>query len=441
MAARSPLPVWLYGRHVADIVDAGFGDTAVRYTPDAVARPNESRLSVSMPPRIEVYPTAGPGGRWVRSLLPEGRALDWVVEHYAIPAEDRYGLIAALGADVAGAVQILDPDLNPDSNAGSYERLDMNQVTALVNRVHDAPLGLDPTHRVRLSLAGMQDKVLLHRDADGWMQPVNGAASTLILKPEPQDRPDRMRFDGLATNEAYCATLARLVGIDAAPVTVEWFGGLAALVVERYDRHVAGNGTIERIHQEDFLGALGLDPLIKYEVSQSQRMPAIGGWGAPTFTGRTGPDLVTLASVVSSQLGAGFLVGFAERVVFNIVIGNADAHARNYSLLLEPDGLVRFAPMYDMIATMLYPQLDADAAQRVNGVDDLDAITLSDLIAEAVRWGVPPRLAAARIKRTIERIATAAATAVDHCVELGGQRDVAEQVADLVAIRAGRLAK
>jgi HipA-like protein len=102
MTKRPDLAVFLYDRHVADLVDAGFGDTAVCYTSEAVADPARSRLSLSLPVRDTLYPATGAAGRWVRSLLPEGRALAWAVQHFGIPEDDRYGLIAALGADVAG---------------------------------------------------------------------------------------------------------------------------------------------------------------------------------------------------------------------------------------------------------------------------------------------------------------------------------------------------
>ena len=104
-AARPPLVVTLYGRHVADVVDAGVGYTALHYTETAVAEPIGAQLSLSLPVRAETYPGAGVASRWVRSLLPEGRALAWAVQVYGIPEDDRFGLLAVLGADVAGAAR------------------------------------------------------------------------------------------------------------------------------------------------------------------------------------------------------------------------------------------------------------------------------------------------------------------------------------------------
>jgi serine/threonine-protein kinase HipA len=438
VTVRGPLHVWLYGRHVADVVDAGFGDTAVRYTADAVEHPAGAMLSLSMPPQSVTYPTVGPGGRWVRSLLPEGRALDWVVEHYGIPSDDRFGLIAALGADVAGAVQVIDPGLDDDSTDPRYERLTDSEVAERVERAHDAPLGLDPSRRVRLSLAGVQDKVLLHRDADGWLLPINGAPSTLIVKPEPPHRHGMASYAGLATNEAFCSALARRCGIDAATSSVQRFGETSALVVERYDRVVAADG-VTRVHQEDLLGALGLDPLVKYEVPHAHRRPVAGGWGTSAAHAVRGPGLGQLAAVIEQHLGLAFVVEFAERVVFNLAIGNADAHARNYSLLLSADSSAHHAPMYDMVCTMLYPNLDTDVAQLVNDCADLHDITLSDIVAEITGWGIPAQLAQRRARTMLMRVAAKVDAATVDCIDRGGDPTVADQMAILITGRATAL--
>src|SRR3546814_15058558 len=103
---------------VADLADVGFGDTALTYTAGALEAPSASRLSLSLPVRAEQYPAVGPGGRWVRSLLPEGRALAWAVQHFGIPEDDRYALIGELGSDVAGAVEVL-PE-GAGSSAGGH---------------------------------------------------------------------------------------------------------------------------------------------------------------------------------------------------------------------------------------------------------------------------------------------------------------------------------
>ncbi len=436
MSARESLAVHLYGRHVADVVDAGFGDTALRYTSAAVEDPTGCRLSLSLPLRAETYPAAGPGGRWVRSLLPEGRALAWAVETFGIPEDDRYGLIAALGRDVAGAVQVL---VSGEPEAGGhYQDVGEAELADIVGRAHRMGLGLDRARGVRLSLAGMQDKVLLHRVDGEYVVPTGGAPSTVIVKPEPVElaRNDGWRFDGIATNEFYCLTLARRCGLDVPDARIDVFGETTSLVIERYDRVERSDGSVDRIHQEDLLGALGLDPLLKYERPHVQRRDPGGGWGdAATTIARPGPTLKDLAGVLSEHLGVANLAPFLRAVSFNVAIGNADAHARNYSVVLPGDGSVAFAPLYDLISTRMWDALDQDAAQRVDGEEDIDEITVDHLMAEGVSWKLPERFVRARIEQIVTAIEEEREPTVSECVARGGDEETATRIAARVGSR------
>ena len=161
--------------------------------------PAGSRLSLSLPVQARTYEYFGPGGRWVRSLLPEGRALAWAIQEFGIPEDDRYGLIEALGADVAGAVRVL-TDTHSADGEESYEKLPSNELAEVIDRSHDEGLGLNRKRGVKLSLAGMQDKVLLHRKDGDYYLPLYGAPSSLIVKPEPRLPVGGVDLSGLATN-------------------------------------------------------------------------------------------------------------------------------------------------------------------------------------------------------------------------------------------------
>ena len=114
---------------------------------------------------------------------------------------------------------------------------------------------------------------------------------------------------------------------------------------------------------------MGSDPLLKYERASVERMEPAGGFAmGPTFTPRPGPTLTDMATCLVGHLGSGRLLPFIDAVVFNVVIGNADSHARNYSVLLSPDGTVDMAPLYDLVSTVCFEGLDQEYAQRVNGV-------------------------------------------------------------------------
>lgn len=434
-----PLRIELYGRHVADVEDAGFGLCGLRYTPEARATGAPARLSLSLPVRDEPYAAERGAMRWLRALLPEGRALQAAVEQYEVPADDVFSLLSVLGRDVAGAAIITPRSGEPDNHPPGYRRLADDELTTLVHGVHERPLGLDRRLGVRLSLAGVQDKLVLHRAGRGrWYQPIGGAASTVIVKPEPPRR-DGLHFAGLAANEALCLTLARRVGLDAAKGQVITVGGRPCLVVRRYDRVQTPVGVVERLHQEDFLSALGRDPWLKYETGNARRLTPGGGFGEPApVRSEPGPSLDELAQLVSDHLGRAGLVRLLEVIAFNVVIGNADAHARNLSLLLLPDGGVRLAPVYDLVCTRYFPELDTTAAQRVSGEQDIDAVGIDHLSRHAASWGLPDTVLV-RVPRVVTRVLDVLPAAETETIRNGGDPAHVHRVAELIAGRTRRM--
>ena len=444
MATSDPLEVHLYGRHVADVLDAGLGDTAVRYTPEAVEVGAPARLSLSMPVREEVYPAAYHGTRWARSLLPEGRALQQAIRIHQVPEHDRFALLSALGRDVAGALVIVPRGADLEDERAGYQPLDDAGLADLLARAHDLALGMDEDRMVRLSLAGMQDKVLLHR-AEGsrqYARPLYGAPSTEIAKPEPPTGIGGVDLTGIATNEALCLALADACGFQAAQAQVRAFGDTTALFVRRYDRADRSDGKVERRHQEDVLSALGKDPLLKYEVGEERRLEPVGGFADPDPVRRDpGPGLDDVARLLERHLGRASLLTLVEIVTFNVVIGNADAHARNLSLILEPDGSVRLAPLYDLLCTRAYPEVQRDAPQLVNGVHDLDEIRLHDIRTHAQTWDLPPAVVRRRTSRVVARVLERLDATVGRVAAAGAQAPYAEAVASVIRRRAKALAE
>jgi serine/threonine-protein kinase HipA len=432
------LCVHLYGRHVADLVDDGDGLVSLQYTDEALRAGAPARLSVSLPVTRDVYPSLRGALRWVRALLPEGRALDVLVDETGVPSDDVFSLLSVVGRDVAGAAIIIRPDEDPALPEARYEPLTEDELAAAIDGVGRHPLGLDLERGVRLSLAGVQDKLLLHRPARSktLYRPLHGAASTLIVKPEP-DPDDRARLPlpGLATNELFCLLLARAVGLEAADASVIDVAGRPCLVVERYDRE---RRTVPptRLHQEDLLTAAGRDPRLKYENPTTVTFGAAGGFAdREPVRSEPGPSLAELAELLRRQLGTGVLARFLQAVAFNVAVGNADAHARNYSLLLVPSGRIRMAPLYDLVSTRAYEELDRQAAQRIGGVSDLDDIGRDELVAEAAGWGVPARTAARLIDGVFRRTSEALDATARRVVAREGDEEVAESLRQLIVGR------
>jgi serine/threonine-protein kinase HipA len=141
---------------------------------------------------------------------------------------------------------------------------------------------------------------------------------------------------GLVANEAYCMALAREVGLSAANATPLRADHLEALLVERYDR-IQDGSRVRRIHQEDFCQATGRPPEMKYE---SEGGPGVAECGALIREHVAAPGAAVLE--------------FLDALLFNLLIGNADAHSKNYSLLLDGPGTPRLAPLYDLLSTRAY---------------------------------------------------------------------------------------
>ncbi|MGF1647343.1 MAG: HipA domain-containing protein [Kineosporiaceae bacterium] len=392
MTARpAELAVTLYGTRLATLVDRARDGVSLRWEADGLRRwpINSTVMSVLLP----LTPSAAPKSARVRvffaGLLPEGDARVHLAVDAGVDPDDVMGMLAVYGRDVAGALVICPEGGGPEAAAPELAPIDDAEIRVRLERAdsNDAPLGVVPGV-TSLSLAGMQPKIALHRTVDGqWRECRGGAPSTHIVKP---GRPSTRTAD-LIHNEAYCLRLARRVDITTVDASVEDFDGHAALVVSRYDRRREGTA-VERIHQEDAAQMLGLateDPIRKFQY------------------GRPMPSLARIAAVLDREYAP--RLPLLALTTFNIAVGNTDAHAKNISVLHRPDGSLELAPAYDVSPHRHYPFSGRRAAMAVNGVDDIDALTAEDLVAEGVGWGLRHEAATTAVNETLERLRDALA--------------------------------
>ena len=274
-------------------------------------------LSLSLPVTSRRY-TQGIVRPFLDGLLPEGEPRKSIARDVHVSERDTYGLIRALGRDCAGAVVIQPADDPPPPQP----------TTVTADPLSSDEIGVGG--RVRISLAGVQEKLLLTRMPDGsWGRPVDGTPSTHILKPEIATFPDTVE------NEAFCMRVAQHLGLDVATVETTEIAGRKLIVVERYDRRVATDGSVERIHQEDFCQATGVAPEAKYEEDG-------------------GPSLLRIAGILQAVAAPGSLERLLQTVTVNSLIGNGDAHAKNFSLLHHVNGALTLTPLYDLMCTLYY---------------------------------------------------------------------------------------
>jgi serine/threonine-protein kinase HipA len=396
---------------VLDRIDERSRDYTFRYT-----RPSRP-VSLSLPIREEPF-TPAESRPFFEALLPEGGVREQVAAQLKLAASDSYGLLAALGADCAGAIQIMEE--RRLSEPPSVRWLDEEELDTLIADLPRRPLGLSAAdERMRLSLAGVQRKAVLVRDPGGrFGEPLSGMPTTDILKPDPPDGDYR----AIAVNEFFCMSLAARCDLVTAPVELRRYAGRPCLVVKRYDRDY-DTWPVTRLHQEDLCQALGITPDFKYQRP---------GWRQPSYEG-----LGRLLDTYGLQPGLDRLAA-ADAAVFNFLVGNADAHAKNISLLHQRGGL-RLAPLYDLVSTTVYDDLNADLALGIGDVfdpDDVGNLAWDDFAADLGLQETAFR------RRRVQLAATVAGQAAVLCTEarVQGWHDVVlDRIVAIIHARTSQL--
>jgi serine/threonine-protein kinase HipA len=383
VARVKQLAVWLHGDQVALLRRTGVGSVSAEYTTDRFSL-GTPLLSCSLPIRH------GRQAAWpfVTGLLPEGHHRTSMSLLAGVDTLDVLGMLARFGRDVAGAIVVAaDDDSVATTGVPTVVDLTSDELLSEITSLPARTLALHDDSE--LSLAGLEDKLLLVRTDRGWARPVHGYPSTHILKV------DNRVHRGTVLAEHDCLQLARRAGLPAPKSEIATIGDADCIIVERYDRQVV-SGSITRIHQEDACQALAIDPAIND--------------GRGKYEQHGGPSLIQIAGLLNAYAAdpPAELVRLLERVTFTVVIGDADAHGKNVSLLhIEPEH-ISLAPLYDTVPTALWPSLRPMAAMRVNGRDRLPAITADDLAVEARRWGLAERQARATVANICDRLRDAA---------------------------------
>jgi serine/threonine-protein kinase HipA len=407
--------VYLAGERIGELERQGPTRYRFSFADDVVERRERALLlSASLPVRSTPYPS-GATRPFFEGLLPEGAIRSTIARTLGLSEDNGFGLLAELGADCAGAVVILPAGAPaPTPETGSIEWLDLD---ALAQRIADLPrnpLGVADVHgRVRLSLAGVQPKLVVARSPSGRIgQPTGGAPSTHLIKPPQEQYPD------LVANEAFCLRVARSAGLRAANAEAVEIEGVSCLLVERWDRTIDDDGRIARLHQEDFCQALGKLPAAKYEVE-----------GGPSIAGMVGLLRGIGASTLARDLNE-----LVRAVALNVLLGNSDAHGKNYALLYEPLGIGQLAPLYDVVSTSVYPDLRQSLAMTIGRIDDPDEVDtgawrrlaadsgLGSQVPRAVQTFAGQVVESARAVRDASRVEGWHRPVLDEIVELAERR-------------------
>lgn len=371
-------------------------------------------ISVSMPLRAEHWPD-----RQVRpffsGLLPDEGARQRLASALGVSSGNAFGLLEIIGGECAGALSLFPVgERPPPQDEASIDILSPARLTEILGKLRTRPL-LGGEDGVRLSLAGAQDKLAVCLESDAIALAKGGRPTTHILKPAIPT------LDGAVHNEYFCLRLAAALKLPAPSVKIGKAGDTPYLLVERYDRQTLPGGQIIRLHQEDFCQALSIPPELKYE-------------------DEGGPGTAAALSLIDANTArpAADRLSFIRRLIFTYLIGNADAHAKNYALLyqrLRPD----LAPVYDALCTAAYPRLAKKLAMSIGGRSVPDTIQLSHWYTLVPDTRAAQRVLAKDLADMAERTRVAAPALIAEMNAQGIEHPILKTIQGVIDTRAGHL--
>ena len=410
------LTVWWEGAVVGSLTADRHGAMRFTYDGNWLADPAAPALSVSLPERPEPFPPRQ-CRPFFEGLLPEGAQRDAVASALGISRANEFELLERLGGEVAGALSLYpDGEIPPRfETQGPAIALTDDEFAGLLPSLETRPF-LAGTRGLRLSLAGAQSKLPVVLIDGRIGLPAPGQPTTHILKPPIS------RFPATTENEAFAMRLAAGLGLDAAPVEPYVAGGGACLLVTRYDREPGPDGGIRRLHQEDFCQALGIVADRKYAAD-----------GGPGFR-----QCFELVRRVCTRPAVEVLK-LLDAAIVQVLIGNADAHGKNYSLL-HRDGGVELAPLYDLLSTVAWPDLSPRLAMRIARRATLEEMRRGDWDRFAASAGLGAPFVRRRVRELACLALARAASVAAELAQPGLDETALAACAERVAERARRLA-
>jgi len=357
-------------------------------------------ISLSLPLGHERY-DARATRPYFDGLLPEGSVRSALARSQHVSSSAYIKLLQALGWECIGAVYLKGEGEAPQPQ---YESLSDTELSAIIQTTFEQSYWLESS--TRFSLPGAQPKVSLYQDAQGqWFKPKGDAPSTHIIKPI------HPRYESSAANEILCNSLAKACGLKVADIFY-LPGETPAVCSRRYDRafdedcrSLDGVAVPHRLHQEDFCQALGKVPEHKYEEDA----------GSVDYNKQIAEAIRQYSSDPLQDLEQ-----FWRMIVFNFIIGNFDAHLKNFGLLRSADWqTLRLAPLYDALSTTIYPHLSRRTTNAIGCKHEESEINREAFLLEASSLGLSQDLATTLIEELACQVLPALKQAEDELSEAG----------------------
>jgi serine/threonine-protein kinase HipA len=367
------LDIYLNDDFVGELIQDRYGNLEFIYDDSYIEGTNRS-ISVSLPKKEKHFKDHRIKA-FFSGLLPDDILRQKLAKYLGVSDKNAFSLLKEVGGECAGALSFYPHGEPKETLLGEEEELDEHKLKEVITLLRKRPL-LAGEGGLRLSLAGAQDKLAVGFKG-GKITLCKGATPTThILKPMIESIQDSVH------NEFFCMRLAREIGINVPSVEMIQMENSQCFLVERYDRIKDENNVVHRLHQEDFCQAMGVLPELKYERE-----------GGPNI--KKCQDLIENVSLRPADDSLNFL----ERVIFNYLIGNSDAHGKNFSLLYRHEK-PELAPAYDLLSTAVYSELSLKMAMKIGGKYDPSEVAFR-------HWAciVPEtKLASNHLKKLINKI-------------------------------------
>lgn len=433
MTTTKELAVLLYGARIGTLSCDRNGKLGFSYAEKARTTRQAVPLSLSLPlvRRVHGHDAVDP---FLWGLLPDNENVltRWGRE-FQVSSRNPFALLAHVGEDCAGAVQIVAMDRAEKIEGPGPVLVDWLTKAAVADRLRalreDETAWSRADDEGRFSLAGAQPKIALFHEGKRWGIPIGRTPTTHILKPPAGV------LDGQMENEHFCLRLARSLRLPVASSSIVHFGNETTIVVERYDRvrvtpamasamELGKTQPVLRLHQEDMCQALSVRPQSKYQNE-----------GGPS------PEQVADLLRDHSDKPAEDIATFTDALLFNWLIGGSDGHAKNYSLLHGAGGRVRLAPLYDLASALPYPDLNTPRlklAMKLGGHYRLRDIGSTELRKLAAGTKQEPERVIERARELCVLLPSSVRNVLDQCARDGLDHAILKRLASALDARARR---
>lgn len=361
------LIAWRNGQAVARFTKTAKG-AKLEYAPGV-----EVGVSLSLPVGLDMGEEQA--FNWLSNLLPTNPAVvhDIATRHGI--GKDTFSLLSKVGEDVPGDVSLIPEGLSPQTMRTFMDVVSGGEIAEEISRIKALRTSTQISFGGRFSLGGAQSKFSLTERNGIWFRTTYHMPSTHIFKPG-----NERRFTQIEEAEAAAMNLAKVCGVRVAEGTRASFHGETSYVTKRFDRYLDSNGSVVRTQIEDLGQILGFKPMTSY-ISSTQRM---------------------LGKAVEVGLPKHELYVLAQQIIFNVHIGNLDAHVRNYSLMRTHNGIIA-SPLYDSIPLVRYgpKEVGSSLAMTINGKKLPWEITMKDWFDWSVSSGLDPENVLSVVEATV----------------------------------------